>query len=203
MLLKPFMREGLFPLPVTFISTVSPAGVRNIAPYSCIMPVLRPLDLICLASAFKRDTLANVRETGEFVVNMAGADLADKVIPTAKHTPPDVDEFELAGLSEKPSEEVRPPGIAGCYAWMECERVTLYEEASYVLIVGRVLRLEAADEVMGEDGGLDIEKARPLLMTGSKRGMKYCTLKSLDREDLFSAMFPDGKDPVGALYEEE
>jgi len=203
MLLKPFMREGLFPLPVTFISTVSPGGVRNIAPYSCIMPVLRPLDLICLASSFKRDTLANIRETGEFVVNLAGADLADKVIPTAKHVPPDVDEFELAGLSEKPSEVIRPPGIAGCYAWMECERVTLYEEASYVLIVGRVLRLEAADEVMGEDDGLDIEKARPLLVTGNKRGMSYCTLKSLDKEDPFSAMFPDGKDPVGALYEEE
>jgi len=203
MLLKPFMREGLFPLPVTFISTVSPAGVRNIAPYSCIMPVLRPLDLICLASAFKRDTLANIRVAGEFVVNMAGADLADKVIPTAKHTPPDVDEFELAGLCEKPSEVVRPPGIAGCYAWMECERVTLYEEASYVLIVGRVLRLEADDEVMGEDGGLDIEKARPLLMTGSRTGMSYCTLKSLDRKDPFAAMFPEGKDPVGASYEEE
>ncbi|MGD8387721.1 MAG: flavin reductase [Desulfobacteraceae bacterium] len=75
MLLKPFMRESLFPLPVTFISTISTDGIRNIAPYSCIMPVLRPLDLICLASAFKRDTLKNIRDTREFVVNLAGADL--------------------------------------------------------------------------------------------------------------------------------
>jgi len=202
MILKPFMREGLFPLPVTFISTVSATGVRNIAPYSCIMPVLRPLDLICLASAFRRDTLRNIRETGEFVVNLAGTDLIDKVIPTARHTSPNTDEFEVAGLDERPSETVRAPGIAGCYAWMECERVTLYEEKTHVLIVGRVLRLEVDDEVMGADGGLDIEKARPLLMTGSRKGMRYCTLKGLDREDPFSAMFPDGKDPVEKLHQD-
>ncbi|OPX34585.1 MAG: hypothetical protein B1H11_10650, partial [Desulfobacteraceae bacterium 4484_190.1] len=89
MLFKPFMREGFMPLPVTFISTISKDGIRNIAPYSCIMPVLRPLDLICLASARKRDTLVNIRETREFVVNMVGADFADKVIPTAKISPPE------------------------------------------------------------------------------------------------------------------
>ena len=49
MILKPFLREGLMPLPVTFISTVSKNGIRNIAPWSCVMPVLRPLDLICAA----------------------------------------------------------------------------------------------------------------------------------------------------------
>lgn len=51
MILKPVMREGMMPLPVTFISTVSRDGIRNTAPWSWVMPVLRPLDLICLASA--------------------------------------------------------------------------------------------------------------------------------------------------------
>ena len=64
MLFKPFMREGFMPLPVAFVSSISPDGIRNIAPYSCIMPVLRPLDLICLASAARRDTLANIRGAG-------------------------------------------------------------------------------------------------------------------------------------------
>ena len=62
MILKPFMREGVMPLPVTFISTISKDGIRNIAPWSCVMPVLRPLDLICAASAKKRDTLRNIRD---------------------------------------------------------------------------------------------------------------------------------------------
>ncbi len=202
MLLKPFMREGLMPLPVTFMSTISRNGVRNIAPWSCVMPILRPLDLICAASAKKRDTLANIRETGQFVLNLAGADLQDKVIPTAKYSAPDVDEFVEAGLDEKPSALVKPPGIAGCYAWMECERVKEFEEDRYVLIVGKVLRLEVSDDVLKPDGSLDIEKARPLLITGSKKGMHFCTLQDLGVSEAFSAMFPDGKDPFEKKYKE-
>jgi flavin reductase (DIM6/NTAB) family NADH-FMN oxidoreductase RutF len=201
MILKPFMREGLFPLPVTFISTISTDGVRNVAPWSCIMPVLRPLDLICAASAKKRDTLANIRGTNQFVVNMAGADMMDKVLPTAKNVAPEVDEFELAGLEEKRSQIVAPPGVAGCYAWMECDCVQLYEEDKFVLIVGKVLRLEVDDRVLDDDGNLDVGKARPLLITGKKGAMNYCTAVDLDSQASFAAMFTDGKDPFGDKYQ--
>ena len=201
MIFKPFMREGFFPLPVTFISTISANGIRNIAPYSCIMPVLRPLDLICLASALRRDTLQNIRDTGEFVVNLAGADFIDKVIPTAKHSPPETDEFVTAGLEEKPSETIRAPGIAGCYAWMECTCCNEYEEPDYVLIVGKVLRLEVSDDVLNPDGSLNVAEAEPLMMTGSGKGMRYGTIQDLAREDPFNAMFPNGKDPLAKKYE--
>ncbi|HMA67947.1 MAG TPA: flavin reductase family protein, partial [Desulfosalsimonadaceae bacterium] len=118
MLFEPFLRSAVMPLPVAFISTLSRSGIRNIAPYSSIMPVLRPLDLICLASAKKRDTLANIRDNEEFVVNMAGADLADKVMPLARYSPPDSDEFAEAGITEKPSGLICAPGMQGAYAWM-------------------------------------------------------------------------------------
>lgn len=202
MLLKPFFRESVMPLPVTFISTVSIDGIRNIAPWSCIMPILRPLDLICLASAKNRDTLTNIRETRQFVVNLAGADLMDKVIPTAMRSDPQVDEFLVAGLDEKPSETIRPPGIAGCYGWMECQLEKEFDENRYVLIVGRVLRLEVRDEFLRPDGSLDVARVQPLLMTGSKKGMHFATLSDLDRFEPFSAMFPDKKDPVAQKYEE-
>ena len=200
MLLKPFLREGMMPLPVAFLSTISLDGVRNIAPYSCIMPVLRPFDLICVASAKKRDTLVNIRETSEFVINMAGADFADKVIPTAKASAPQEDEFVLAGLDEKPSEVIRPPGIAGCYAWMECTLEKLFEEPGYVLIMGKVVRLEVLDDVLGSDGELDVSKAQPLLMTGGKSGMHFCTAQSIRAFEPFGAMFPNGKDPLEPQY---
>ena len=200
MIFKPFMREGFMPLPVTFISTISVDGIRNIAPYSCVMPILRPLDLICLASALKRDTLKNIRETNEFVINLAGADLADKVIPTAKHTPPETDEFELAQLTEKPSELIKAPGIAGCYAWMECTLHKEYLEPNYILVVGKVVRLEVADEVLTSEGYMDNAKARPLMMTGGNKGMNYCTISDIGRNDPFGAMFSDGKDPLEKMY---
>ncbi len=165
------------------------------------MPVLRPLDLICLASARKRDTLVNIRETREFVVNMVGMEFSDKVIPTAKFSPPETDEFDLVGLDEKPSETIRAPGIAGSYTWMECELFKVYEEPDYVLIMGKVLRLEVADEVLTPDGGLDIQKARPLMMTGSKKGMHFCTVTDIKHFEPFGAMFQDGKDPIAEQEE--
>ena len=203
MLFKPFMREGFMPLPVAFISTISADGIRNIAPYSCIMPVLRPLDLVCIASAAKRDTLTNIRDTNEFVVNLVGDTFADKVIPTAKFSPPEADEFELAGLTEKPSEKIKAPGIAGSYAWMECELFKLYEEAQYILIMGKILRLEVADDVLSEEGDLDNAKARPLMMTGTHKGMNFCKVTDLNRFEPFSAMFPDSKDPLGKKYRKD
>ena len=166
------------------------------------MPILRPLDLICLASAQKRDTLKNIRETGEFVVNLARADLVDKVIPTAKHVPPEVDEFELAGIDEKPSELIKAPGMAGCYVWMECRLHKLFEEEKYTLIVGQVVRLEISDDVLAPDGSLDLEKARPLMMTGLRKGMSFCTLQDMDNFEPYSAMFEDGKDPLAKKYED-
>jgi flavin reductase (DIM6/NTAB) family NADH-FMN oxidoreductase RutF len=143
----------------------------------------------------------NIRETGEFVLNLAGVALQNKVIPTARHTAPEVDEFEDANLEERPSEMVKPPGIAGCYAWMECRLQQKHDEADYVLLVGKVLRLEVADEVLKPDGSLDIEKASPLLMTGSKKGMHFCTIKDLNAFETFSAMFTNGKDPFQKNYE--
>ena len=182
------------PLPVVFISTISRDGVRNIAPYSCIMPVLRPLDLICLASAWKRDTLKNIRETEQFVLNLAGENLADKIIPTAKPEPPEIDEFESAKLTAKPSELIIAPGIIGAYAWMECSLDKFYEEDNYVLVMGKVLRLEVADEVLTTEGALDVSKAKPLIMNSSRGGMHLSTLTSTGQIQPFSAIFPNSKE---------
>lgn len=196
MILKPFMREGIMPLPVSFISTVSADGVRNIAPYSCIMPVLRPLDLICFASAENRDTLKNIRDTGEFVINLPGADLEDKVIPTARMSAPEIDEFDVANLLEKPSQTIKAPGIKGCYAWMECRLEKEFKEERYSLVMGKVLHLEVADGVLDDTLHLNPMAAAPLMMTGSKQGMHFCTIRETKGFEPFSAMFPSGVDPV-------
>ncbi|MDQ1250941.1 MAG: hypothetical protein QG646_10 [Euryarchaeota archaeon] len=200
MILENFKRESLIPLPVAFISTASEEGIRNIAPYSCIMPILRPLDLICVASAKMRDTFANIKNTKEFVINMPGADMVDKVMPTASHVPFNIDEFELAGLKERPSKKVKAPGIEGCYAWMECKLHNIHEEVyggfPYLLIFGKVVHLEVEDNIYNkEKGSWDIEKAKPLMMTGSDHGMHFCTVKDIGKFEPYGAMFENGKDP--------
>ena len=204
MILDNYKRESLMPLPVVFISTRSEDGIRNIAPYSCVMPVLRPLDLVCVASAKKRDTYVNIKNTEEFVLNMAGVNMADKVIPTALHVPFNVDEFELAGLEERPSKKVKAPGIEGCYAWMECKLHKIYEEVyeglPYLLIVGKVVHLEVEDSIYNkEDGSWDVEKAKPLMMTGSDHGMQFSTVSDIGKFKPYGAMFKSGKDPLSGM----
>ncbi len=114
--LKPEMFKKMLPLPVTVITTIGASGIANAAPYSCVMPILRPLDLITMASALPRDTLRNIRETREFVVNVIGRPKFKEAMLTARNYPADVNELEAVGLKSIPSKKTTPPRITnkGC-----------------------------------------------------------------------------------------
>jgi len=198
--LAPIKREFALTLPVVLVSTVDQAGTRNLAPYSNVTPLLRSTDLIALASWHRRDTLKNIRRTGEFVVSVPGVDLADKIMPAAMHYPPQVDEFVEAGLEAKPSRLVRPPGVAGCLAWLECRLRKQYLEKSYVLVVGQVLRLEMDERFVTARGGLDLSKAQPLMASLDEEGVNWATVRDLGKGAPYGAMFPHGQDPLAKLY---
>jgi flavin reductase (DIM6/NTAB) family NADH-FMN oxidoreductase RutF len=197
MILKPNMRGQVLPMPVVLISTISKDNVRNAAPWGCIMPILRPLDEIAIASWLKRDTLENIRETGEFVVNVPTVDMAEAVKVCSKNYPPEVDEFEEAGLPPHPSSKVKPPGIEGSVAWMEC---TLAEEIlreKFSLIIGKVVHLEADDRFFDEEGNMDFERAKPLSAMLGNRGVKYTRPVSVGSEQKYSEMFLSKGDGPG------
>jgi flavin reductase (DIM6/NTAB) family NADH-FMN oxidoreductase RutF len=200
--LEPHKREFVFPGLVAFISTEDENGVRNVAPYSNLMPILRPTDMICVASWHRRDTLKNIRKTREFVLNIPSIDMADRVIPTAKPWPPDVDEFEIAGLTPRPSKVVKPPGIEGCLAWMECTLARQYIEKEYVLIVGKVELLEIDERALAADGGLDPARAEPLMALLNNTGMRFVTVKDAGHSASYGSMFFDGQDALAHLYHE-
>ncbi|MGD9595049.1 MAG: flavin reductase family protein, partial [Methanothrix sp.] len=84
MILKPNQRENILPLPVVLISTLSQDRVRNAAPWSNFTPILRPLEEVILASWIKRDTLENIRRTGEFVVNIPQMGMEDAIMICAR-----------------------------------------------------------------------------------------------------------------------
>lgn len=209
MQLKNFKRENMIPLPVTLISTASKDGIRNIAPYSCVVTILRPTNLVCIASAMMRDTFANIEETGEFVINMISADMVDTVIPTSSHVPFEVDEYELANLEATESNAVSAPGIKGAYCQMECKLTKVYHDKDpigipYLLIIGEVVHLEVDEDCLDKEYGvLDLEKVKPLMMLESDKGMHFCTIEDLDKFETFGAMFPDGKDPLEWMYQDD
>jgi flavin reductase (DIM6/NTAB) family NADH-FMN oxidoreductase RutF len=193
-ILAPHKREQIMPLPVVLISTVGKDGVNNIAPWSCITPILRPLQELLLASWIKRDTLRNIRDTGEFVVNVPGADLAEEVMICSRNYPPEVDEFEESGLKPRSSRKVKPPGIEGCLAWAECTLVEEISREKYSLVIGRVVHLEADDRFFNQAGEMDYERAKPLCVMLGERGSWFTRPVFAGRYAEYAEMFVRQKD---------
>ncbi len=193
MKLKPDKREQIFPLPVALISTISKNGVRNVAPWSNITPILRPLEEVILASWIKRDTPMNIRETGEFVINIPRAEMEEAVMVCSRNYPPEVDEFEMAGLKTRPSEKVKVPGVEGCIAWAECTLVEEILREKFSLIIGKVVNLEVDDDFFDEEGKMDFEKAKPLSCILGPKGLTFTCPGSTGKSADYSEMFLGGK----------
>ena len=122
---------------------------------------------------------------------------------TARHYPPDVDEFLEAGLIPRPSKTVSPPGIQGCLAWLECSLHRQYVEKEYVLLIGRVKHFEMDEHGTDANQGLDPATADPLMVLLNKNGMRFVTVRDTGRFEPYGAMFPDGRDPLAELYSEK
>lgn len=176
------------PLPVVLISTVSEGGILNAAPWSCVTPLLRPLDEVLIASWLKRDTLDNIRQTAEFVINVPRAGMEEAVMICARNYPPETDEFLEAGLLARRSSAVKPPGIEGCLAWAECRLEEEIAREKYVLIVGRVVHLEVDDRFFSEVDGMDYENAMPLCSIGGLNGMQFVRPVSTGKGDRYASM---------------
>lgn len=120
------------PRPIGWISTVSNNGVRNLAPYSFFNLFNYKPPIIGFCSLGEKDSLANVRETGEFVWNLATRELAEAMNTSSAMVPIQVDEFELAHLEALPSDKVRPSRVAASPVQFEC-------------VVTQIIQLEAQD----------------------------------------------------------
>jgi len=125
----------------------------------------------------EKDTLANVRATGEFVYNLATFDLREAVNTSSAPAAPDVDEFELAGLEKAPSVNVKPPRVAASPANLECRVLRIVEiepdqpgDTSSNVVFGRVIGMHIRDEYMMASGRFDTVKAQPLTRLG---GIQY------------------------------
>ena len=189
MILKPQKREQIMPLPVVLISTIDRNGIGNIGTWSNITPVLRPLDEIVLATSVHKDTLINIRETHEFVVNVPPSNMIEEVMICSKNYPPEVDEFVEAGLKPRPSRQIRTPGIEGCLAWAECTLIEEIAREKYSLIIGKVVHLEVDDKFFNEDGEMDFEQACPLSVILGDRRMQYVRPVVAGRKAAYSEMF--------------
>jgi flavin reductase (DIM6/NTAB) family NADH-FMN oxidoreductase RutF len=169
------------PRPIAWVSTRSPEGQRNLAPFSYFAGVAATPLLVSLSigsrGGVEKDTLRNIRATGAFCVNVATEAQLAVMNETAGEYGPEVDEFAHAGLDAAQAESVDAPYVAECPAVLECRlfKVVELEGAPNTLVIGEVLRVRLSDAVPLAPGTLfaDTAALRPV---GRLWGDLYATI---------------------------
>ena len=168
------------PRPIAWISTLSPEGRANLAPYSFFNGVCGAPPVVMFAATRRRDgqekhSLRNARTTSELVVNLVSEELTAAMNLTAGEWPEECDEAELAGLATTPSLEVRPPRLAAARAALEVrvQQLVEVEGTNCVMVLGRVLRFHFRAAALRPGYLLDATKLQPVARLG---GDEYGTL---------------------------
>jgi flavin reductase (DIM6/NTAB) family NADH-FMN oxidoreductase RutF len=141
------------PRPISWISTVAPDGTFNLAPHSYTTVASQAPPVVLFTSIGRKDTIRNVEADGTFVYNVGNRSLVERINRTAADYPPDVSEFDWAGLTPIASEKARAPRVAEAPVQMECELVSTQRvlETENFLILGRVVLFHVAEELWDED----------------------------------------------------
>lgn len=177
----------IVPRPIAFVSTVNAAGARNLAPFSFFTcasadpPVIAFCPMVRGAEG-QKDTLRNIRETGEFVVNIVSEEIAEPMNLASGEYAPDVDEFAVSGLTPVPSDFVGAPRVKEARAAMECKLFQMVEVSQRrlggTMVLGEVIRFHV------EDALADHFRVDPagLKAIGRMGGTAYC--RTRDRFDM-------------------
>jgi flavin reductase (DIM6/NTAB) family NADH-FMN oxidoreductase RutF len=177
--------SSVAPRPIAWVSTLSASGQPNLAPFSFFNAVCAKPPLLAFAPGLRlrtvgettrgesKDTLRNVRETGEFVVNVVTYDLAEAMNLTSGEYDASVNEFELARLTPSPSQKVKPPRVGESAVSFEC---TVYQILDFSspphggsLVIGEIVLIHI-DEKHTKDGRIDPDS---LDLIGRMGGNQY------------------------------
>ena len=176
--------NSVVPRPIAWVSTISTSGALNLAPFSFFNAVCADPPLLAFAPGLRaskqpsshgvaKDTLRNVRQTGEFVVNTVTYELREAMNLTSGEYDPSVNEFDLAKITKEPSKIVRPPRVAESPVSFECKLHQILDfspqPTSGSLVIGRIVAIHINDAHL-KDGRLD---RNSLDLIGRMGGMQY------------------------------
>ena len=170
-------KSCVVPRPIGWISTVGANGIANLAPYSQFQNLTFDPPYVMFAAnqktdGHRKDSVVNAEQTGEFVYNMATYELREALNLSAQQVPPEVDEFELAGVTKVPSKLVKAPRVGESPVQFECryhQTVRLPGKGmmgTVDIVIGEVIGIHIKEEFIQPDGKLDIPKIRPLARLG-------------------------------------
>jgi flavin reductase (DIM6/NTAB) family NADH-FMN oxidoreductase RutF len=171
------------PRPIAWVTTLNPTGTVNLAPFSFFNAVgADPLYIVLSIgrrdTGEPKDTAANIRSSGEFVVNMVTVDLLDAMNISASDFPPDESELTAAGLHTAPSVHIATPRLAETQVSLECKLHSAQPVGANTLVIGEVVMFHVADHLVGPRSHID--GFSPIGRLGSPS--VYC--RTTDRFDL-------------------
>ena len=160
------------PRPIGWVSTLSDRGVANLAPYSFFNAFNYTPPIVGFASIGWKDSVANAAETRQFCWNLATVALAEPMNLTCAPAPPEVDEFEVAGLTKAASRLVAPPRVLESPVNFECQVSQIVQlngadgrDVATWLVLGEVVAVHI-DQAVIADGVYDILAAQPIMRAG-------------------------------------
>lgn len=162
----PWLTASLIPRAIAWVSSVSADGVENIAPHSFTTVAGIEPPTLCFVSVGSKDTLANVRATGEFVLCIGTWDQLHDMNDTATDFPGHLSEFEQAGLEREPSAVVAAPRLAHAPVVFECRAAGEYVIGDCTMVFGEIVHLAARRSVLAPDGLPDARALDPLARLG-------------------------------------
>ena len=161
------------PRPIGWISTRGSDGSVNLSPYSFFNMISGQPFLVMFSSESVKDSATFAQETGEFVVNLASRDLAEKMNASSVDAPRGVSEFGYAGLTPAPCRLVVAPRVAEAHAALECKVVDGFHPkgvdgtpAKAFVTIGEVVGVHIDDAMLTQDGLFDMVKAGNLARLG-------------------------------------
>ena len=168
------------PRPIAWVSSLSTDGVLNLAPHSFYSVACANPPIVLFTSVGKKDTLRNVRATGEFVVNLATAPLIHDVNNSSARFAPDQSEPESLGIATEPSVRVRPPRVAASPASIECRLHSTTELGDSTLVLGDVQLITVEESVLVE-GHPEYTRLDPLARLGRDEWALHAEVLSIRR----------------------
>jgi len=188
------MNPAVGPRPIAFVSSISKEGVGNLAPFSYFNigganPASAMICPLKNRDAETKDTLNNIRATGEYVINIVTREMAEKMNQTSWEYPPEVDEFEAVGFEKLRSELVKPPRVAESPIQMECKLFQIVDHGDGPLscsyIIGEIIVMHFAESIL-TDGLPDNTKIRHIGRLGKS------WYSQVDENSLFELDRPTG-----------
>lgn len=168
-----FMMSSILPRPIAWISTVDASGNQNLAPFAYFMGVccIPMTILFCPVAGAKdrpkKDTLLNIEQVPEFVVNVSSEQVIEAVNLSAAPLPKGQSEFELTGMTPLPSSIVRPPRVGEAAVSFECKVRDVIEISNAPgggwVVLGTVVKIHAREEMLDPSSFiLDRAQLRPV-----------------------------------------